>query len=152
MITLLASMVGFLSSIFPEFVKFWKDKNDKQHELEKLAKQIEISKMDINHRLDQLNYQNEATESATLYSTFQSGIDWVDALNGTVRPVMAYSFFALYVMVKWMQYDTIQAQNAPLIEYLNIIWNTDDQAIFASIISFYFGQRTFSKMWRAEKK
>ena len=34
---------------------------------------------------------------------------------------------------------------------IEIIWNTDDQAIFASIISFYFGQRTFSKSLKNTK-
>jgi hypothetical protein len=31
---------------------------------------------------------------------------------------------------------------------LEIIWNIDDQAIFAGIISFYYGQRTFKQTWK----
>ena len=33
MITLLASIAGFISSIIPEIVKYFKDANDKKHEL-----------------------------------------------------------------------------------------------------------------------
>ena len=33
MITLLASIAGFISSIIPEIIKYFKDINDKKHEL-----------------------------------------------------------------------------------------------------------------------
>jgi hypothetical protein len=65
------------------------------------------------------------------------GIRWVDALNGTVRPVIAYSFFILYALVKGMQFSA----GLPW-----LLWTEEDQAIFAGIISFYFGQRAMSKL------
>ena len=61
--------------------------------------------------------------------------------------VLAYSFFVMYMGVKYLQYQVITA-SAHVIEYLDIIWNVDDQAIFAGIISFYYGQRTFRKVWK----
>ena len=147
MITLLASIAGFISSLIPEILKFFKDQNDKKHELSILDRQIEHNKQNQSRSLEEIHISRDLTEQASLYSTYKSGINWVDALNSSVRPVLAYCFFLMYFFVKYIQYKAIKA-SAILVEYLDIIWNIDDQAIFAGIISFYFGQRTFSKHLR----
>lgn len=147
MVTLLASLVGFLSSILPEIIKYFKDMNDKNHELEILDRQIEFSKNSMNKTLEEIHISQDIHEQASLYSTYKSEICWVDALNASVRPILAYSFFIMYLSVKYMQYKAISA-SAHLIEHLEIIWSIDDQAIFAGIISFYFGQRTFRHFWK----
>lgn len=147
MITLLASIAGFISSIIPEIVKYFKDVNDKKHELDILQKQIEYSQISKNLSLEEIHISRDIQEQASLYATYKTDITWVDALNGSVRPVLAYSFFLMYIGVKYMQYRAITA-SAHVIEYIEIIWNVDDQAIFAGIISFYYGQRTFQRLWK----
>ncbi|RYE05746.1 MAG: hypothetical protein EOP33_00545 [Rickettsiaceae bacterium] len=144
MITLLASIAGFISSLIPEILKFSKDKNDKDHEIKILDRQIEFNKRSRKTTLEDIAVSGDIIEQQALYSTYKSGIYWVDALNGSVRPVLAYSFFLAYLTIKLIQFKAITAYSS-LIEYINVIWSIDDQAIFASIISFYFGQRTFSK-------
>ncbi|NDF11898.1 MAG: hypothetical protein EB060_03660 [Proteobacteria bacterium] len=88
-------------------------------------------------RLEEIQTQADIQESQALYQTFQSHIFWVDALNATVRPVIAYGFFGLYAALKIMHLHA----GLPW-----LVWNEDDQAIFAGIISFYFGQRAFFKL------
>ena len=150
MVTLLASIAGFISSIIPEIVKFFKDKSDKKHELDILDRQMKFSKMNSIKNIEEIKIIEDSKELTTLYSTYKTGISWVDALNGTVRPVMAYSFFGLYAYLKYVQYDAILKFTSMTAPYIELLWSTDDQAIFAGIISFYFGQRTFSKVWRAK--
>jgi len=147
MITLLASIAGFISSIIPEIIKYFKDINDKKHELNILDKQIEYNKNSHARSLEEIHVSQDIFEHASLYSTYTTNITWVDALNGSVRPVLAYSFFLMYIGVKYIQYQAISA-SAPVIQYIDIIWNVDDQAIFAGIISFYYGQRTFKRVWK----
>lgn len=147
MITLLASIAGFISSIVPEIIKYLKDINDKQHELDILQKQIEYSQNAHSHSLEEIHISRDILENASLYSTYKTDVKWVDSLNGSVRPILAYCFFLMYVGVKYIQYQAIQT-SAHVIEYIEIIWNVDDQAIFAGIISFYYGQQTFRKLWR----
>ncbi|MBN8531560.1 MAG: hypothetical protein J0L97_06855 [Alphaproteobacteria bacterium] len=89
------------------------------------------------NRLEEIQTQADIAESRALYRTYNTGIRWVDALNGTVRPVIAYAFFLLYAVVKAMQFSA----DLPW-----LLWTEEDQAIFAGIISFYFGQRAMSKM------
>jgi len=43
MLTLLGSLIGFLSSFAPSLIKLWQDKQDKQHELKLLEKQAELN-------------------------------------------------------------------------------------------------------------
>lgn len=145
MVTLFASIAGFITSIIPELLKFLRDKYDKKHELEIMDRQIKCGTNFSKPTIDEIYIAKDIAETASLYNTYKVGISWVDALNGSVRPVLAYSFFALYSAMKAIQYSAINA-SAIAIEYMDILWNVDDQAIFAGIISFYFGQRTFSKI------
>jgi hypothetical protein len=75
----------------------------------------------------------------------------IDALNASVRPVLAYSFFALYASVKYFQFQMLH-HVIDLNALMQIIWTEDDRAIFAGIISFYFGQRPISKMLAIRRK
>jgi len=135
MIALLGSLLGFLGAVFPEIVRLWQDKQDKTHELLVLDRQMEAQKAGHDQRMVAIGAWADAQEMKTIYSTYSTEIRWVDALNGTVRPVLAYGFFLLYVFVKYQQATTTPWQ----------IWEEDDRAIFAGIISFYFGQRALRK-------
>ena len=144
MITLLASIAGFITSLIPEVLRFFKDRLDKSHELQIMDKQIRFNKISGGRSPEEIQMTRDVFEQLSLYSTYKTGIDWVDALNGTVRPVLAYSFFAMYSAIKIIQYNYI-TRTALLVEYIDVIWSIDDQAIFASIVSFYFGQRAFAR-------
>ena len=144
MITLLATLTGFISSLIPEIMKYFVDKNDKKHEIQIVEYQLQINKLNNNRKLEEIDsLQN--SEAQAIYKTYKTGIYWVDSLNGTVRPVLAYAFFAIYSFIKFLQYKIVIA-SAAIYEVIDILWNVDDQAIFAGIISFYFGQRTISKL------
>jgi len=137
MITLLGSLLGFLSAAFPDFLELFRDAQDRKHELKILELQMQQQAQGHANRLEEIQTQADIAESRALYRTYNTGIRWVDALNGTVRPVIAYSFFILYAVVKAMQFSA----DLPW-----LLWTEEDQAIFAGIISFYFGQRAMSKM------
>ena len=142
MITLLASIAGFITSIIPELIKYYQDINDKKHELNILEKQINSATINDQNNLAEIQISQDNLIQASLHSNCKTDIKWIDSLNGSVRPVLAYCFFLLYVIIKYFQYLAIMAEQV-LIEYIEIIWNVNDQAIFASIISFYYGHRTF---------
>jgi hypothetical protein len=148
MITLLGTLIGFISSIIPDLVKLFQEQRDQKHERELLELQMQQQRNGFTQRLEEIQVQADVAESKALYKTWTSGIAWVDALNGTVRPVLAYSFFLLYCSVKVMQFSVIDWHH-PLPWQLEVLWNPEDQAIFAGIIAFYFGQRAMGKIRRA---
>ena len=124
MITLLGSLLGFLSAAYPDFLKLFRDGQDRKHEIAILQMQLEQQKLGASKRLDEIQVNADIAESQALYRTYNTGIRWVDALNGTVRPVIAYSFFLLYTVVKVMQFSA----GLPW-----LLWTEEDQAIFAGI-------------------
>jgi tetrahydromethanopterin S-methyltransferase subunit E len=150
MITLFASIAGFFSSLFPEILRLIKDKNDQQHQLAMMELQITMAKSKNAALVQQLEQKASTLERASLYGTYKTEITWIDALNGSVRPILAYSFFIMYLSIKIMQYVSLKDHSHTPLEHLALLWSLEDQAIFASIISFYFGQRTLSKLWRAK--
>ncbi len=137
MMTLLGSLLGFISAAFPDLLKLFRDAQDRKHELTILEMQMAQQAQGHTNRLEEIHVEADIAESRALYKTYNTGIRWVDALNGTVRPVIAYSFFILYAVVKIMQFSA----DLPW-----LLWTAEDQAIFAGIISFYFGQRAMSKL------
>ena len=138
MTVLIGSILGFLGSIVPEAFKMFKQYSDDKQELLLLEKQMEFAKQNQKLKLQEINTNADIAESKALYKTYNTGIKWVDALNGTVRPIIAYSFFLLYVFIK-----IIQAVETPW-----ALWTPTDEAIFAGVISFYFGRRSLEKSAR----
>ncbi len=139
MLTIISALLGFFSSMTPDLLGVFKDKSDKKHELEIIKLQIEQQQKGHVQRLEEINIEADIAESKAIYKTFKSGIYWVDGLNASVRPVLAYAFFILYASIKCTEIIIYDATIAD-------VWLQEDQAIFAAIISFYFGQRAFSKM------
>ena len=146
MVTLIASLIGFFSSLVPDGLKFLRDAADRKHELTISLLQLEQQRQGQSSRLEEIRVQADASEVRAFYKTWRTGVEWVDALNGTVRPVLAYSFFLLYALVKAWQFSLLP--DAPLPWHLEMLWNEEDRAIFAGIIAFYFGQRAMAKVRR----
>jgi hypothetical protein len=137
MITVISALLGFAGSMIPEILHLFKDKSDREHELKILQMQLEQQRIGQTTRLEEIRVEADSSQMQALYSTWRSGVRWVDAYNASVRPTLAYAFFALYATVKIMQFQA----HTPW-----ALWNEEDQAIFAGIISFYYGQRAFSKL------
>ena len=73
-------------------LKLFRDSADRKHELTILQMQIEQQERGHVNRLEEIQITSDSLESRALYKTYNVGIKWVDALNGTVRPILAYSF------------------------------------------------------------
>ena len=150
MLTLLGSLLGFISSLFPDVLKLWRDKGDKAHELAILDRQMQLQQVLHSQRLEEIRVQGQVVESTALYKHARfTGVKWVDALSGTVRPIITYAFFLLYMAVKMAQIYLLLTDNydLQLAEVLLGIWHAEDQALFAAVMSFWFGQRALEK-WR----
>lgn len=50
MLTLLGSLLGFISSTFPDLLNIWKDRADRSHELAILDRQMEAQKLNHSDR------------------------------------------------------------------------------------------------------
>ncbi len=103
MVTFIGALLGFLGAMIPELLSFLRDHADRKHELHIMQMQLEQQREGRIERLEAVALEQDTLHMRDIYQTFRSNIGWVDALNGTVRPVMAYAFFLLYATMKLSQ-------------------------------------------------
>lgn len=155
MITILGSLIGFIGSAFPEILKAYRDQKDRQHELAILDRQAEMMQNGHMNRLEEIQVQADVMAARALYAHARpTGVVWVDALAGTVRPVITYAFFILYGVMKYSQWAIVYhmlGQYDWREAFLNI-WHLEDQALFATVVSFWFGQRMMQKVKSGQSK
>lgn len=155
MITFLGSLLGFFGSAFPELLKVYREQKDRDHEIKIMDRQMQMAQQGHHYRLEEINSQTDAAVTKALYRhAKQTGVRWVDALSGTVRPFITYAFFLLYAVLKYAQWTIAKAVVAEhqWAEALVNIWHLEDQALFATVISFWFGQRMLQKARAWSKK
>lgn len=145
MLTILSAIFGFLSSGMPSLLSLFQDKQDKAHELNIMQLQIELAKLNISEQLDEIKSQENIEEIKALYATYKTGIEWIDALNGTVRPVIAYTFMFLYCFVEVAIFYSYMNSAEPTAFLVDSLWSDEDQCMLVGILAFYFGQRGFNK-------
>lgn len=147
MFTLLGSALGFLSSLFPDLLKLFREHQDRKHELAVMDRQMEMQRAGHQQRLEEINVQADIAESQALYRSLRpTGVTWVDALAGSVRPIITYAFFALFAAVKGSAlYLLIAVEGVLLTQALPQIWDPETQALFAAVMSFWFGNRALQK-------
>lgn len=148
MLTLLGSLLGFISSAFPDLFKLWQDRQDRKHELAILDRQMEQMRLGHSQRLEEISVEADIAESQALYKHDNrfTGVKWVDGLRASVRPVITYAFFLLFTAVKLSALYVLMADQGPaFVVALPQIWDPETQALFAAVMSFWFGQRALAK-------
>ena len=74
-----------------------------------------------------------------------TGVRWIDGLRGSVRPVITYCFFGLFVFVEVAAYLSLTAAGVSGLDAVNAVWDEDTKALFAAVISFWFGGRAIAR-------
>ncbi|MBC8242327.1 MAG: hypothetical protein ISR50_16580 [Alphaproteobacteria bacterium] len=148
MLSLFGSLLGFGTSFLPKIMDFFQDRQDKAHELAVMTRQMELQlklqEAGAVQKLEAINVDADIRETEALHKeqtriTLKASQGFIN-LSASVRPVISYLFFfeflllSVAVFMDWMtepQYT--------------MIWNNEMQAIFAAVVSFWFGQRTFGR-------
>lgn len=165
MIALFSALLGFVSSAVPEFIKLFRDGKDRAHEITLLKLQMEYDRQKASQqqgenqqerttRLEAIGLEVQRAEELALNTRLKAqmtGIHWVDALSGSVRPVITYGFFLLYVAIKVAQFHVMMEPPLPWREPLSgaqalvALWGEEDVAIFSAIMAFWFGSRVMQR-------
>jgi hypothetical protein len=171
MLTLLSTLISFLMGGLPKILDFFQDKADKFHELQlarlQIERELEMRKLgfEAQERVEHIRSEQLATESAAnttqaLIGAQQAEIQaiyahdtslnegtsqWMRNLRASVRPVITYGFFFLLLFVDVGLFAYGWHQGATFVDLAEMLWDSDTQALFASIIAFHFGGRAFGK-------
>jgi hypothetical protein len=160
MFTLLTTVVSFLSGGFPKILEYFQNKSDNKHELEmaqlQMTQQLELQKLgyvaqkDLEEiKFDEIKEQTASSDlSAALANDTSSAIGasvWVINIRALVRPAITFGLFAIFLFVEifgcwYAYYNGVKFNDA-----IQLLWNSDTQTIWASIVGFYFGCRHFDK-------
>lgn len=144
MLTLLGSLLGFLSAGLPKLFEFFQQKQDNQLKMQMLQAQIEARKSNQEFDLKIFHETKDFEEQKLL---IQHDIAMKDNfLSASVRPVITYLFFFIFAAVKVSMIWHAVSTGTDFYNAMQMTWDEETQAIFASIISFWFGSRAFQKI------
>ena len=160
MLTLLSTLLGFFSSGLPKVLDFFQDRADKKHEIElsriqterelQLAERGYLAQQRVEEiKLDQVQTQGYYQERQSLYQhdieIGKGASQWVTNVRAMVRPSITFGLFALLVIVDIAGIWYAWATGASFMEMMDVVWDDETQAVWASIIAFWFGTQAFSK-------
>tara|TARA_B100000902_G_scaffold367037_1_gene389304 strand:- start:66 stop:527 length:462 start_codon:yes stop_codon:yes gene_type:complete len=148
MMTLLGSLLGFGTSFLPEVLNYFKASQDHKHKLERMKVEMDMMTKRNELKLNIIDKQAEIKETEGLYKhdSMDSG-GFVNALRGSVRPVITYCFFALFVAVQTVVILRVMAEGGNWADAVPLMWTAETQGLFAAIMSFWFGNRAVSKYY-----
>jgi hypothetical protein len=155
----------------PKILDFLQDRQDKKHELElaqlQIQREMELRKIgfEAQERVEhihtqQLEIETKSAEKQSLVQAQQAEMQaiyahdtslnegtsiWMKNLRASVRPVITYGFFFMLVFIDIGLFAYGWSRGVPFTELAEMLWDSDTQALFASIIAFHFGGRAFGK-------
>jgi hypothetical protein len=160
MLSILSSILGFATAGLPSILGFFQQKGDQAHEREmaQLQNQQQMAMAEKGFiaqekiaaiELEGTYAETFAQERQALYEhdakLVHDAAPWVRTLNASVRPIVAFTFVGLLLFVDIGGFIWAVKTVGFSGEAMDIIFSTDEMAIVASIIGFYFGARTWEK-------
>ena len=151
MLSILGSLLGFASSAVPAITDSFARKQDKKHELDMMKLQAELRAKGFDHDLKMHDAMGRDREHDRLIQhdiAMQNSGGWVGALQKSVRPVITYAFFILFATIEITLLIQALKMGTNFSEAIQLLWDEDTKAIFAAVISFWFGSRAIEKSRR----
>jgi hypothetical protein len=152
MMSLLGSLLGFGTSFLPEVLNFFKAGQEHKQKLETMKMEAELMEKRSALKLQELDKQADIAETKGIYEHDRS-IDvggFVNALRGSVRPVITYAFFLMFVAVEVVVIVKVLEAGGDWKDAVELMWSPETQGLFAAIMSFWFGNRAVSKYMKVK--
>jgi hypothetical protein len=161
MLSILSAIFGFAAPFLPELLKWFRDKDDKRHELEMFRMQMEFAAREHQMKMAELESMADIEEAKVLHQPIQSyGVQLIDAADkwatstwgkwlitpafyafalldfiaGIVRPGITVAVVAFYISYKWA---VLQAAGGNIMA----VWGDNDWAMVTLVLSYWFGHR-----------
>tara|TARA_A200000159_G_scaffold1469_1_gene1640 strand:- start:2379 stop:2840 length:462 start_codon:yes stop_codon:yes gene_type:complete len=145
---LLGSVLGFGGSVVPAITDHFKTKATNKFELQKMEKMAELRAAGFDHEMKMFETQAADKEHDRLIQhdiSINQGTGIIAGLQKSVRPVITYCFFGLFAVIEVTLLMEALEKGTDFSEAIGILWDDDTKAIFAAIISFWFGSRAIDK-------
>jgi len=149
---LLGSLLGFGTSFLPEVLNYFKANQEHKHNLERMQLEMDLMSKRAELKIQILDKEADIAETEGLYS-HDKGLDgggFVNALRASVRPVITYVFFGLFVAIKVTALIALMDSGVEMGRALSMLWDSETSALFSCVLSFWFGGRALQKYMKAK--
>jgi hypothetical protein len=150
--TLLGSLLGGVFRIVPEVMKLWDAKNEREHELAMLGKEMEFAQIrgEISMREQETVLMGKELDAMTEAlkeqgETARASGKFISAISAAVRPLVTYWFVTLYSIVKLASILMAVDAGAEWKEVLVSSWSEDDMALLMMVLTFWFVGRVWDR-------
>lgn len=161
MLEIIGALVGGMFRLAPEAFRLIRDAGDRKHELKMLDREVERAKLRNTHELALQSGEAElaqiqgsmiALQEALRGQFTRTGMGFVDAMTWMVRPLVTYILLALYVGAKLAGMSMALDSGETWASVFLAMYDPEDRALFAGILSFWFVGRVFDKDKKAERQ
>lgn len=149
MFALLGSVLGFGTSFAPKILDTINKAQEQKHELAKMKASAEIKMQMQDAEFDYMKDMADHEEHKRLIEhdiAISKETGFFAGLKKGVRPIITYCFFGFFLFYKTVLVMEAMKAGYNLAEISDVIWDEQSQAIFAAIISFWFGSRAVEKL------
>ena len=150
MLALLMPLLGIFGSLLPSIVRIFERKQEIKYELQltEIKLNAASAEADIQYHIEEIKADAQSRQSALDHDKSLDGGKFINALRASIRPVITYSFFFLFVAVKWAAAYVMIKQGQDIPTMLGAVWDPDTMSLFSTIIAFWFGSRVVEKQER----
>jgi len=148
MFALLSPLIGIFGSLLPNIVRIFERKQEMQHEIELTRIKLDAAKENAKLELDTANVKADVDEGKSVrdHDSSLDGGKFINTLRASIRPVITYVFFFLFVAVKVAAAYVMLKNGQSVPEMLKAVWDQETMSLFSTIIAFWFGARVLEKM------
>jgi hypothetical protein len=153
MLALLSPLFGILGSLLPSVVRIFERKQEIKYEIELTKIKLDAAERqaDLTYSIEMVKSDSQLRQSALDHDKSLDGGKLINTLRASVRPVITYTFWMLFVGVKTAAAYTMIKTGADIPTMLNAVWDQETAALFATIVTFWFGSRVMEKQERQER-
>lgn len=150
MLALLSPLFGILGSLLPSVVRMFERKQEIKYEIELTKIKLDAAKQqaDLNFNIEMVKADSNLRQSALDHDKSIDGGKYINALRASIRPVITYTFFFLFVAVKVAAAYVMINTGQSIPEMLKAVWDVETMSLFSTIIAFWFGSRVMEKQER----
>ena len=147
MMALLGSLLGFGSSFLPSVLDYFKANQQQKHRIEMMQIETDLAQRRSEMKLVELDKKADIEETRGLYEHDRS-IDaggFINGLRGSVRPIVTYAFFGLFVATKVVIMVKVTQAGGDWMQAVDLMWDGETSGLFSAVLAFWFGNRAISK-------
>lgn len=145
LLTIISTLLGILASTIPSILRIWERNLELKYEKEltKLRMEAAAQGLTLSQAIEEIKAVVREGDSIRTHDMSLDGGTFVNALRASVRPVITYILFGLFIILKITIGFAILSKGISL-ESLKIVSETImDEAtmsIFSTVVGFWFGR------------